>query len=474
MKHVRARNFLILLGSNVVSKGAWFISLVLLVNYLKPEEFGVLAALWALGAVAAGFADLGVAQVLLRDGARDPGVVRSLAARTLVLQTGLSFVLFALLSVAALVWLPLSGLGVTRQEMVVTLSIATMLVDRFGALFTVFSQLSGDYRRISLYRSVYFLSLLVAFALTINAQVQLFRIVQLYFALTVVFVVVAGWLTWRALPRSTHAATESMVSLVRQGIWFMGNTGLSIAYGRVEVVLLGLFGFTALAGAYHVAYQVILLFFSISGIFFTVVYARLYAHQGHAQALREDFVDTVRWLSFYVWVTAPILVLHAESLARALGSAALLEHADTVRILSLMIFLLPAAAALDFLPTLELAKQRVYAETSGLGITAILAFILLLADAPSAVAGAAVLGYAATIGLAYYFSSAKHVMLLVDVVRETVGVAGAALIAMVSGFVLNLWQFALVYPLLFVTILVAFKHPIAMKIIDRLNATSKH
>ena len=476
LKYVRARNFLVLLGSNLAAKGAWFVSIVLLMNYLDPAAFGLLASLWAIGAVAAGFSDVGVGQVLLRDGAREPGLARSIARKTLVLQIVLSLILFSIVTASALTWLPSPGLDDITRVTVFALSIATMLMDRFSALFTVFSQLSGDYRRISLYRSVYFLCLLGSFTVAMDAQVGLDGVAQLYFVWTVVFTCLMAWVTWRVLPYSTQTTNESMLSLARQGFWFLGNTGLSIAYGRIEVVLLGLFGFMVLAGAYHVAYQIVLLFFSISGIFFTVIYARLYAHQGHAMAVREDFVDTLRWLSIFAWMAAPPMILYTDQMAQLLGSDALVAHADTLRVLSLMICLLPAAAALDFLPTLELAKQRVYAEASGLGLTLVLTIILLVLDAPEAISWAALVGYIWAVGLAYRFAASKRVLMLADLLHETWRVAWPALIALV--LVLSLpwswWQISLVYSLLFLLLLFFTRHPAATKMMDTLRAALRH
>jgi len=470
MKSTRARNFLVLVSSNLATKGAWFVSLIFLMNYLEPSVFGVLVTLWALGGVAAGFADLGVAQVLLRDGAREPGLARSIAIKALVLQSGLSLILFGIITLGALAWMPTPGMDHSSRWVVIALSVSTMLIDRLSALFTVFSQLSGDYRRLSFYRSAYFLCLLGAFVLAIDTQASIESITQIYFVLTIVFTALMGFVTWKELPPLTHSTSESMTSLIRKGVWFLGNTGLSIAYGRGEVVLLGMFGFMALAGAYHVAYQIILLFFSLSGIFFTVIYARLYAHRGHAAALREDFTDTLRWLSIFAWTTAPLLVIYASDIVQLLGSDALLEHTDVLRVLALMIFLLPAAAALDFLPTLELARQRVYAEASGLGVTLASTLILLMLHFPQAVSWAALVGYAVTVIFAYILSSGERVLVPADLMRETWRVAWPALLALLIALSLplNWWQVGLFYPILFFGILFFSKHPSTTKIVDAL------
>ncbi len=464
----RRLNFLILLFTNLATKGAWFAALLLLMGYLGAETFGTFAALWALGGLAAGFADFGSGQVLLRDAARSPALARPISMQVLALQVGSSLIALAFLSMAAYFLLPLHGVEKEDSWTFITLSLATMLLDRLNALFTVFSQLAGKYRRFSMYRSGYFLLLLVALWGVIELDGGAPLVVQVYFLLTVLFTLLAGFETWRQLPPTRPGSySGSLYALIRQSVWFLGNTGLSITYGRLEVVLLGVFGFTAMAGVYHLSYQVMLLLYSVSGIFFTVIYPRLYAHRADTQALHEDFLDTFRWLSLFTWASSPVLLIYTGDMLRLLGVEADAHHVEIARWLAGIVLLLPLAAILDFLPALNQAKQRVYADIVGLALTAVLSLVFILADAPAAVAVAAWIGYAATILAAYFISAGKQLIHIKDVIRETLGFvwrAGLALL-FVTALPLQWWQASMIYPLTFALILMMSKEPTALKLV---------
>ena len=461
----RRRNFLLLLGTNVATKGAWAASLFLLLHHFGPRDFGVLAALWALGGLVAGFADLGVGQVLLRNGARTPGLARAIAGQALKLQIGLSLLLFGILVAGAHAFLPTPGLVGGAKWSVIIFSIAATLFDRMNALFTVFSQLAGDFRSFSLYRSGYFVALFVAFLIAIRAAGGLETIALAYFLLTLLFLIPMGYETWKRLPDAAAGSVASLPELIRQGIWFLGGTGLTIAYGRVEVLLLGFFAFTAFAGAYHIAYQLVLLVFSVSGIFFTIVYPRLYRHQRDTAALREDYLDTVRWLSLLAWAAALPLMLYAEPILQLLGGEPMRTYADLLRVLAGLILLLPGAAALNFLLPLDLLKQRVMSDLLGLGATTVIICVLLAEGIPSAVSAAAVVGYAVAVGAAFFYAASTRTLDPLIMLRELLVIgwrAGAAL-AIAAWLASNWWQGSLLYLLFFAVLLAATGQPSVYK-----------
>ncbi|HDO52367.1 MAG TPA: hypothetical protein ENH05_06475 [Rhizobiales bacterium] len=463
----RRHNFLLLLSTNVITKGAWAASLFLLLHHFGPRDFGVLAALWALGGLVAGFADLGVGQVLLRNGARTPGLARAIAGQALKLQIGLSLLLFGILVVGAHAFLPTPGLVGDAKWSVIIFSIAATLFDRMSALFTVFSQLAGSYHSFSLYRSGYFVALLATFLAIIRANAGLEIIALGYFLLTLLFLLPTGFETWKRLPASTAIPVPSLPGLIRQGVWFLGGTGLTIAYGRVEVLLLGFFAFTAFAGVYHIAYQLVLLVFSVSGIFFTIIYPRLYRHQRDAAALRTDYLDTVRWLSLLAWAAVLPLMLYAEPILQLIGGTPLRKYADLLRVLSGLILLLPGAAALNFLLPLDLVKQRVMSDLLGLGTTFIIVCGVLVAHIPSAVSAAAVAGYTVAVAAAFFYAASARILNPLVMLRELfiIGWRGGVALAITAWLTLNWWQGSLLYLLLFTALLVATGQPSIRKLL---------
>jgi len=394
----RKRQFLLLLGTNAVAKVCWAIVLLMLLRTLGAERFGVLATLWSIATIAGGFVDLGTGQAILRDGSREHGVARPLVQRAAALQALLTLLLTALLAGMAWLILPDIGLPAWQRGIIVVLGIATPLIDRFQALFTVCSQIGDSYITYAGTRSAYFVLLLCAMAAVTSSDGGLLGLSLAYFGLTLLFVMLTAIGSWRVLPpRDEHATAPVMRDLFVQGLPFLLIGTLMLAYGRVEVTILGIFGNTAAAGSYHVIYQIVLLIYSIVGMFFTVVYPRLYRHRGDALALTEDFRDTVQWLALLAWMAAPPLWLFAEPLLELMGGAPLAAQAPVLRVLSAMILVIPASAALNLLLPADMLRARIACDLIGIAITVALATVAARHDQLTWVAAAAVLGYAAAI-----------------------------------------------------------------------------
>jgi O-antigen/teichoic acid export membrane protein len=183
--------------------------------------------------------------------------------------------------------------------------------------------------------------------------------------------------------------------LIWLGIPFLLVTTLTLAYGRVEVTILGLFGRTALAGSYHVIYQLVLLVYSVAGMFFTVTYPRLYRHRGNDTALLDDFRDTARWLSLLGWIAAPPLWLFAQPILNLMGGTGLTAYAPLLQVLAVMVLIIPASAALNFLLPADMLRVRVGCDATGIAITAGIAAWAAANDRSVWVAAGAVIGYAA-------------------------------------------------------------------------------
>lgn len=402
------QQFLQLLGSNCITKICWALVLIVLMHRLGKFDFGVLATLWSVAGIAAGFADLGMSQVVLREGSREPGIARLLAWYAFRVQLVLNVILLAVLAAGMWWLLPDLNYAPFERAFVIILSLATPLVDRIQSLFTVCSQIGGNYKVYARGRSGYFAILLLALAWVVLVDGGLVTVCLVYFGVTVLFAFLLGFGTWKLLPpHNNNSEIPPFGGLVLQGTPFLLITILTLIYGRVEVAILGVFGLTSTAGAYHLIYQLVLLIYSVSGLFFTVVYPRLYRHKGDNVALTADFRDTVRWLSLLAWLTAPALWLFAEPVLTLLGGLELADNTLLLQTLSFMILILPSASALNFLLPADMLPTRVVCDFSGILVTAILAAGAAALNQPDWVAIAAVLGYAVANIIAQFTLSRK-------------------------------------------------------------------
>lgn len=387
-------SFLQLFGTNVVGKVCWALVLLLLIRKLGAAQFGVLATLWSAATMAAGFVDLGTNQAALREGARDRGIAKRVASQSGGVQAVLTVAIALLLLAGAWAVFHIPSLTTHERLLVIALGIATPLIDRLQALFTVYSQIGGNYAVYAWTRSAYFVVLLLAVGLTLWRGGALVAVSIVYFALTAVFALAMGLGTWRVLPPGdTDRPAPPVRQLLAQGMPFLAILTLTLAYGRIEVTLLGAMGHTASAGSFHIVYQLVLLVYSVCGIYFAVTYPRLYAHRGDVAAMTADYRDTVRWLSLLGWMTALPLWLFASPILHLLGGAPLAAHVPLLRVLAVLVLIVPASAALNFLLPTDQLGWRIVCDIAGVAIATAIATWAAMQDRLLWVAAGEVIGY---------------------------------------------------------------------------------
>ncbi len=457
----RLRSFALLLGTNILSKAAWALALVVLLRTLGPADFGLLATLWSLATLGASLTDLGTGQVLLREGVRQPGIARLMALRVLCLQAALSLLLGLGLGLLALTWFDTPRLSGAARLFVIGASIATPFCDRFQNLFTVFSQLRGHYRIYAGLRSAYFLAVLLGFALIAGLSPSLVGFSGVFLACTLIAALAMARGTWELLPRREAGQLPGLRAQIRWGLPFLCISLLTLAYGRAEVIVLGFLGHAALAGAFHAVYQLVQLFYSLSGILFTVTYPRLYRHRGETGLLDADYRDTVRWLALLAWASAPPLAFYADPIMQLIGAQGLRPYADLVRMMSLFMLLIPATAALNFLLPMDQLGKRVLCDLLGVGVSLLGLAIVLSLGRPEWVGLSSVLGYAAALLAAIRTIRRSTRIHASQAWRELMSVALRAIPAALLVFMLPLpwWLGIGIYLLLFLALLWITGHP---------------
>lgn len=465
MPNERVRGFVQLFGTNVVTKAAWALTLFLLLHKLGPQQFGVLATLWSISTIVAGGADLGTSQALLREGSRKPATARNLARQAGRLQIITSLLLGGLVSAVAWMALPTEIVSGRERALVIILSTFTPFIDRFQTLFTVFSQTGGNYSVYAWVRSAYFLTLLVAMSLVVYASGGLVMIAEVYFVLTLLFSILMSGATWRLLPQN-GGQSEPLGQLLKNGIPFLAISILALAYGRVEVSILGSWNRLAAAGAYHVIYQLVLVAYSVSGIFFTIVYPRLYKHLSNTKALLSDFRDTARWLSLLAWLAVPPLLLYPAPILKLIGGTPMLPYVPLMRVLSLIILVAPASAGLNFLLPLDKLRTRIACDALGIVLTALVAVLAASSGHPLLAAIGAVGGYAANVTIAQWVLRMHLTGCTTALLGELAGAGWRAVLAAIASWLLPVpwWLGIVTFVTLYLALLVITRHAAVQRI----------
>ncbi len=467
MQAKRIHNFLLLVGTNIITKGAWALCLIIMLRSLGAEEFGLLVTLWAIGTIAAVFSDLGVSQVLLRDGARQKDRIKALARTTLFVNSIIAILLTCILTILVWLFFEIPEISTVKKILIIFSGVSTPIIDRFQNIFTVFSQLNERFNTYTKIRSLYFTILLLSFWVVSYIQPSLTNFSITYFFITIIATIVMGTTIWDQLPvESDLISTDSFSTLIKYGFPFLWITALTFAYGRIEVVILSLHGETGVSGAYHIIYQIVLLVYSLSGMFFTVIYPRLYQHKKHPDLLNEDYKDTISWLTLLVAATSPLIFLYANQILALLGGKELSNYICIIHELTLLILLLPASVALNFLLPMDMLKHRIISDAIGIGITIFGILILLESNNIEHIALAAVIGYLASVLTAMYSLNNKTRVTISTTFSEMLFISIRALIPFALIYFLSMpwWLGVPVYLLIFYFILMKTQHHSTQKL----------
>jgi O-antigen/teichoic acid export membrane protein len=425
--------------------------------------------IWSISALAFTLSDVGTSQMLLREGSRNPGLAKMLAARVLRLQIFLSGLIAAAVCIALLFLPGMPNLSQSERVLVIVTNVLAIGVDRFQNLFTVFGQLAGNYSVYALTRTAYFLSLLVAFCFLFKGGMSLWECSIAYLLITMSAGTLMGVLSWRCLSCLARTDIESMPSwweTLKSGSPFFGISALSLVYGRVEVAGLGVWGHPDQAGVFHFDYQVLLLVYSLSGMFFTVIFPRLYRQHSDLVRLEADYLESCRWLVLLAWLVTPPLVMYAPELLAIVGNPYTVSQAEVLQALAAMLLLLPGAAALNFLMATDRLKQRLVCESVGIGVSIIGALYAALHGSALYAAYSATLGYAVTVFLATRLIHKRVGFYPLILTKEMLRLAVAALpaLAMTWALSVNWWQGSLLYFALLVILMVISQHPLVARI----------
>ena len=462
-------SFLLLVSSNFIAKAAWAVSQFILVRCVGTNNFGILVTLWSISTITASSSDLGTSQVLLREGARQPKISHQTALQVQNIQIFLTIFLFFLLVISIILCMPNIDLNPYDKFIIIVTAIAAPLIDRFQYIYTVFCQVSGNLQIYAKNRAAYFLSLLVIFATMSISGIanNLTTISTVYTSATLSAIFIMAKKTWAILPRQHEKQVFlSTWNLIKEGFPYLSLSLLAIAYGRIEVTALGLAGYHQLAGIYHLTYQIILLFFSISGMLFTVTYPRLYRHCGKVSFLNEDFRDTVRWLALITCICFPLMFIYSDQILIILGGKEMTGYHDIFRILSCFILLLPGAAILNFLLPLDLQPARVKADIIGILIILIGIVISFSMNSPIVVAISSVTGYAVSIIIAAIVLYQKKRISTWMALSELFSIAKWSMpLTLIPALLpLSWWLGSFLYIMLLSVTLYLLKHPVSIRI----------
>ncbi len=359
-------------ASNALGKLMWSVSLVMMMRVLGPDDYGALVVIWSIAGLLAPLTDLGLSQLLLREGTRQPAMISHLLRRSLMARATLG-----LASILIATWAIRSGSGPLSMisAAVIGLVAAAPLVDGFFLTLTALAQSERRIGLLSAWR-------VAGFALVPLLLLALYRVLPGLPASAIAFLLasaagITGFLVMRgrapAVPGPPPPDWGSMLVRARP---FLFLSVAALSYGRAEVAVIGLLGSPADGAFYHAAYQVVLLVFSLSEVVFTAVFADLYRANADPATLARSWPPLRRALMVVVVVALPPLWVHAGQVMMLLGGEDFSAAGPVLQALLPMVAMLPLAAAMNFLMLLNHPETRAAVDTGCVLTTVALVFLV--------------------------------------------------------------------------------------------------
>lgn len=382
-------------ASNAIGKLLWAASLMLMMRALGPDRYGQLVVVWSVAGLVAPLTDLGLSHFLLREGAREesraPQLLRlGLALRVLL---GIVVVLIAI-GMSHMASAPGAGLPV----LVLALAAAAPLFDAAFLTATASAQINGKITLLAGWRLTGFVLLALSLLLLLPHLDALTTSAGVHAGAS--FVALSGYFVCernrnRTAPLTGRATAAPIRHTLLQARPFLFMGVAAIAYGKVEVAVLGVAADEQSAGYYHAAYQVVLLTFSIPEVLFTATFATLYRAGACPEQLLHRWRPIRRVLCAMTAIVAPPLFLYAQEIMVVIGGTPFAQAGSVLRCLVPMIALLPAAAAFNFLLLLDRPHERALIDTGCILGTATVVLMLAPSFGVAAAAAGASLVYAA-------------------------------------------------------------------------------
>ncbi len=353
------KNILSLGTANIINKVIWSLLVLLLIRTLGPEHYGFLSTIWAIGALLAPFSDFGGSQLLLREGTRNRGIASSLYNKIFRFKLIVSFIIIIIGAVIANAIFWTDNLYPKEQLIIIcVIGVMIHIVDHLHTMAVPILQISKKLFLFAIYRTGYFIGLLLLLSVIIVLGANELSINICYLLVTLVWLIFFLRISNRELPESTIAA-PSYLEIFHNSKYFGWMAILNLAYYRLDLIIVSSFAGAKMAGIYGAQYQIVLIFFMFPSICFNALFSTLYKQQCKQSTLQPYFDLLMRYINIVALFVFITLLYFGQVIMDFIGGDAYLDNILTFRILSLWVLLFFCAVALNFLNVVDKVGVRV-------------------------------------------------------------------------------------------------------------------
>ena len=257
-----AKNSLVLLASNIISKILGFFYVLYIARYLGAEGFGILSFALAFTGIFGVFTDLGLDTLTVREVARDKSLASKYLGNIVVMKIFLVIITFALIA------LTINLLGYPQQTIKIVYLVALSVV--FSAFSSIFNSIFQGYEKMEYQSLGQILSsaLMLSGALfAISHGLDVIGFASIYF---MVSAVALGYsfavYTWKFSLPKIEINFSFWKSTIKEALPF-GLTGIFVTiYYWTDSVMLSLMKTNEVVGWYNAAYRLIMILLFIPSI----------------------------------------------------------------------------------------------------------------------------------------------------------------------------------------------------------------
>ena len=263
-----AKNSLVLLASNIISKILGFFYVMYIARYLGAEGFGILSFALAFTGIFGVFSDLGLSTLTVREVARDKSLAGKYLGNITVIKIFLVIITFGLIAIT------IKLLGYPTQTIKVVYFLALSVI--FSSFSNIFNSIFQAYEKMEYQSIEQILSstlMLVGALFAISQGFSVVGFASIYFMVSAIslgysFVVCV----WKFTKPKIEVDWNFWKPTIKEALPF-GLIGIFVTiYFWIDSVMLSLMKGNEVVGWYSMAYRLIVIIGSINASFFSAIF----------------------------------------------------------------------------------------------------------------------------------------------------------------------------------------------------------
>lgn len=359
-----AKNTVILLAADIISKVLGFFYIMYTARYLGVEGFGILSFALAFTGMFGVFTDLGLGQLTVREVARDKSIAKKYLNNISVIKTILVTITFALIVIV------INLLGYPEQtiKVVYLISLSVVFNSFTGIFYSIFQAFEKmEYQ--SLGQILNSILMLVGVLFAISRGFSVIGFALLYFMASVVVLVYSFVIsTWKFVKPKIEVDWSFWRSTIKDALPF-GLTGIFVTiYYWIDSVMLSLMKGNEVVGWYNAAYRLIVVLLFIPGIINIVVFPAMSRFHIYSQNSLNSI--SRKYFKFMLAIGIPIGVgttLLADKVILLIFGAGYIQSIIALQILVwAMVFIFANAAFVRLFESTN--KQIIVTKITGIGM----------------------------------------------------------------------------------------------------------